>query len=422
MATKNLLLFTKKFPYGHQETYLFNELPFLSKAFHKVIIVPYDEFLYKENENRLSEFSNVEVYCVNKKTEKLSFNHLVKRELMVWRILCFELFRGREPINHFKFYKRNSSQIKHSFACAVALNKYLAENNISNYKLYNYWLHGGIIISTIMNKLVNKTNTNIVSRAHAYDVYHKDWYSIYPNSAYLFLAFEKWKLHHTEKIATISTHGYNHFVKLYPQYKDKLSVSRLGVIEQKSVSNSTKGNTLTWITCSNIDENKRVYRIPELISKMQMNVNWFHFGKESSQSDLAKLQDEINKYQIRDKCNLMGFKPNSEVISFYQNNNVDLILNLSQIEGIPVSLMEASSFGIPMVATNTVGNPEIVNNENGFLIDVEFNTDDLAKSLNAYFYNAELIEKKRSASKNTFLNYYDASKNYPEFIKTMLSN
>ena len=139
-------------------------------------------------------------------------------------------------------------------------------------------------------------------------------------------------------------------------------------------------------------------------------------------SDKLKLQQEINKFKVENSCMLMGLKPNSEVITFYQNNYVDLILNLSQIEGIPVALMEAASFGIPMVATNTVGNPEIVNNENGFLIDVDFDAQSIADQLNCFFENEEVIKQKRKASKETFLQYYNAAKNYPAFIDSILLN
>ena len=44
---------------------------------------------------------------------------------------------------------------------------------------------------------------------------------------------------------------------------------------------------------------------------------------------------------------------------------VDLFLTVSANEGIPVSIMEAQSFGIPVIATDVGGISEIVNNVNG---------------------------------------------------------
>lgn len=42
---------------------------------------------------------------------------------------------------------------------------------------------------------------------------------------------------------------------------------------------------------------------------------------------------------------------------------------MSDSEGIPVSIMEAMSFGIPVIARNVGGMSEIVNEENGLLLE-----------------------------------------------------
>lgn len=43
---------------------------------------------------------------------------------------------------------------------------------------------------------------------------------------------------------------------------------------------------------------------------------------------------------------------------------------MSDSEGIPVSIMEAMSFGIPVIARNVGGMSEIVNEENGLLLEM----------------------------------------------------
>jgi hypothetical protein len=49
MSEKLIVLFTKKFPYGHQETYLFDELKVLSKQMVHIVLVPYDEYAYLDS-------------------------------------------------------------------------------------------------------------------------------------------------------------------------------------------------------------------------------------------------------------------------------------------------------------------------------------------------------------------------------------
>ena len=68
-----LYLFTEKFPYGKQEVFLENELPFLSEKFEKVIIVP----LYKQDDLQKTP-CNVEVW-----KPILSFNPKNKKKLLL---------------------------------------------------------------------------------------------------------------------------------------------------------------------------------------------------------------------------------------------------------------------------------------------------------------------------------------------------
>jgi colanic acid/amylovoran biosynthesis glycosyltransferase len=53
------------------------------------------------------------------------------------------------------------------------------------------------------------------------------------------------------------------------------------------------------------------------------------------------------------------------VLRFYDENRVDAFVNLSTSEGLPVSIMEAVAWDIPVVATAVGGTPELVGPELG---------------------------------------------------------
>ena len=59
---------------------------------------------------------------------------------------------------------------------------------------------------------------------------------------------------------------------------------------------------------------------------------------------------------------------NNKVFELYRTTPIDLFINVSKSEGIPVSIMEALSVSIPVLATNCGGIEEIVNNEVGYII------------------------------------------------------
>jgi colanic acid/amylovoran biosynthesis glycosyltransferase len=60
----------------------------------------------------------------------------------------------------------------------------------------------------------------------------------------------------------------------------------------------------------------------------------------------------------------------AQVIDYYTTNHIALFLSLSSREGLPVSLMEAISCGIPLLATTVGGVSEVVNENTGRLAPI----------------------------------------------------
>jgi glycosyltransferase involved in cell wall biosynthesis len=84
---------------------------------------------------------------------------------------------------------------------------------------------------------------------------------------------------------------------------------------------------------------------------------------------MKQLEKKINTLNLNNVC-LLGFV---EDVSLLLNNS-DIFLLTSKFESFPLSILEALSFGLPVIATNTGGIYEMVqNNKNGYLID--FNND-----------------------------------------------
>jgi N-acetyl sugar amidotransferase len=81
-----------------------------------------------------------------------------------------------------------------------------------------------------------------------------------------------------------------------------------------------------------------------------------------------------------------GFVLNQEIKKYFANNPVDLFVNTSQYEGLPISMMEAMSYGIPCVGTDVGGVSEIIEDQkNGYLLPVDFLPKDLANLFSNYF-------------------------------------
>ena len=117
-----------------------------------------------------------------------------------------------------------------------------------------------------------------------------------------------------------------------------------------------------------------------------------------------------------------GYTQNQFLIDYLNSNYFDLMINTSSSEGIPVSMMEAQSFGIPIIATNVGGTSEIVNMSNGVLLNSNPTPKEIAQELMS-FYNLDVNKKrsKRKASYETWKKYYQAKVNFDFFGKQLVN-
>lgn len=134
---------------------------------------------------------------------------------------------------------------------------------------------------------------------------------------------------------------------------------------------------------------------------------------------VEKADSSLKNSSVR--CFLPGQLAPPEIFNFYKSMPVDLFLTVSANEGIPVSIMEAQSFGIPVIATAVGGIPEIVNNINGLLLSANPSPLEIAEAIFKAFSEKEIWGKKRMYSRRNWEENYNAEKNYNAFAAELLS-
>lgn len=412
---KELVIFTSSFPFGNGEAFLESELIFLSGAFKKIIIVSADV----TSSNQRSVPSNVLIIRkqieFNKRNKIQSIFNLssidIIKELFDQRH-NFGFLRKRKNLNYLlkSWYK---SKLLSSFIEGV-----LKENNIQieNVCLYSYWwLDEAIAIAQFKKK---HPAVIAISRCHGYDVYVE-------RSAGNYLPLKKFLIKYLDHVFAISNDAMNYISDTFIENTEdhsKISVSRLGVKEGQLKLIEDQSDVLVVVSCSAIYPNKRVHLILDSILKMNCKVKWIHFGGEIKGFSDDYFEGIENTIKANNKPNieilLKGNVANRDILDFYANNIIDLGLNLSESEGIPVSIMEAMSYSIPVFATSVGGVPEIVNEFNGALLDVNISSVDVAVKMEEFFtLYLEGKNKIRKAAFETYHIQYNASKNYHSFIE-----
>ena len=397
---KNLLLISAGFPFGSSETFLENELPIIAKHFEKVTILA----IHNNDGTKRAIPENCKVHQLSivedtkLKIKALSlFNHPeVKREKK-W---IKEKYGEKVSLQHYKVMLM-------SLAKAKLIAKWI-KNNIREEKqtvAYSYWGDDAAIALALLQR--KHFFGKAICRAHRWD--------LYPNvHNFPYLPFRSLMVDHLDEIHSISDDGFVAIEKDWKCSTAKVVLSRLGVKKQVNVAQQS---TRLLLSCANLIPVKRVNLIIQALQHVSFPINWIHFGDGVEMEQLVKAAKSLPaNVQVTWK----GRVANQEVLSFYQAHHPTAFINVSSSEGVPVSIMEAFSFGIPVIATDVGGNGEIVNNENGILLAAHPSEKEVAQAITYVFEASEAdYAKKSKAAFDTWEKDYNAQKNYEGFVKEL---
>ena len=237
---------------------------------------------------------------------------------------------------------------------------------------------------------------------------------------YMHQTFQEYVLEKVNKVFFISQNvlkSYLHDMKdisLENRFGPKLSSIYLGSVKKTDLMNPESDNgTIQILSCSRIDANKRLDRIITTLLKWNgPKIKWTHIGSGILESEIIKAAEEMRKKKHNVEIHFTGRLDNSEVIEYYSKNHIDLFINVSKSEGLPISIMEAMSYGIPCVATNVGGTSEIVNDSNGFLLNQDFSDEDLNAVL-CKFLMMDMHQKRnlRNNAYTMWANHFNAHNN-----------
>lgn len=282
----------------------------------------------------------------------------------------------------------------------------------ANYKndeliFYSYWMDHLALAAV---KLAAKYNGKAVTRCHGYDVYPRDGG---------YVTMQRYLAKRLDRIFPIADDGKKTICSLFQFDKsivNKTTVFRLGTEDCGLNPQITSNAIFTIVSCSNVVPLKRVEMIFDAISQIhEFKIRWIHFGDGPC---LDHLRDKVSHSGCIHQVELMGRQSNQAIMDFYKKTLIHLLINLSTSEGIPVSMMEALSFGIPCLGTDVGGVHEILkDNVNGYLIQEGCTVDDVANAIRRVrLLPMEEMLAMRERARLFWKENYRASKNYTKFV------
>lgn len=409
-----LIIITKHFPFNNGETpaesFLENEIFCFAEKAKKIKVFACDA---KNDTIPISKLpENAEAFglrdCnLNIQKIKALFNglkYLFKKDIAISdEYKRLDSFKKRM----FLLYFAGKSDIKYS-----SIIKNIGNINNKKVLIYNFWFFDSARTAVLLKSKLSENNDVVeYSRAHRYDLYSEE-------NSLNYLPLRRWLVENTDYVFPCSEDGRNYLLKDFSDYDRKIIVSFLGTVDHGVQKKKQK--ELTIISCSRIVPVKRIERIISalrILDEKKVSLKWIHFGD----GDMRQFLTEQAKNLKNIKVEFFGNIKNSDLMKMYEENYYKCFVNVSESEGLPISIMEALSFGIPVIATDVGGTSEIVKEgKNGFLLKKDFTDDELAdRILNIVNCDESLYNSLRVSARRIWENNFEYKNNINKLFENI---
>lgn len=410
---RGLVLITTAFPFASGEPYLETEIPFLAGAFSRVLIFTIG--LHPQNRTALPLPKNVTAYnCATRPPKQArALDVLRGAGAVVSRpdLLPDDLREaGCSPQRRAFLGYFLARAERH----AREIDGILQNIDLSGWNealVYGYWFFVAAAVAAQVHDSLRRRGVpavRAISRAHGYDLYP------YANRL-RYLPCRTMLLDALDAVYPCSENGAAFLRKNYPDYAAKIQPAFLGTEDGELRKGSTDG-TFRILTCARTVPLKRLDRLAHVLASMRAKqpIEWTHIGDGPS---LDALRQIAQRFPDGVTAHFMGELPHTQVLRYYREKPADLFVLVSEREGLPVSVMEALSFGVPAVVTDVGGCTELIRDgENGYVLPADFDDALLASVLTRAMHAPDTM---RAAAFASWQKRCAAGDNYPLFIQTV---
>lgn len=356
MNKTQLAVLLKDYPFIKGEPYFHRELQTLSERFNQIILFVNHKPV-SDAEQHFSTPENVEVINFASEQSPSQLGRLIS-DYSIDEIV--KRTNGSiEKIQAVHYYLKESEMLQRSILHHLDASGL----NAKRITWYSYWSdelafvlarlkHSGII-------------DNAISRTHNHDIYE----SRHPNN---YLPYRDFIFKHLNKVLCISNHGKLHLENGHPKRKGTFYCERLGVDSQPPITAEITDETIRIVSLSGILPVKQLdFMIDTFSTWGGKKIHWHHIGSVVDKNYAKKVERMANEL-LSKKENIEytfhGYVKLEHVLESLRALNPHFLLNASTFEGIPVSMMEACSLGIPIIGPDVCGVPEIIEHrKNGYL-------------------------------------------------------
>ncbi|MDA9712561.1 glycosyltransferase family 4 protein [Acidimicrobiaceae bacterium] len=208
-------------------------------------------------------------------------------------------------------------------------------------------------------------------------------------------------------VVTPSQHLKNFILNL--GFKNKIEIINNGVFIPEENTNIFTNDQINITIVSRLVSHKNVEKIIKAISDLNsplINLNIIGDGPELNQ--LQKISLESNN---KDNIIFHGKLNRDEINHIFLNS--DIYIQASNYEGLPHSLLEAMSYGIPVLCTPVGECKEILGNEDrGYILNLPVSKNNIKSKISEIIGEKDIANKKGERGKDFINEKYNLTNSF----------
>lgn len=405
---KELWIFTLRFPFGQQESYIAGELRVLARHFDHIRLLP----LFPEKGARELP-PNVSTHPLFQEDYREPLA-LVPTLLEAPRLLkAYRTTMASAPDDAIrrKYRREVLSRLRQALRREHVLRERLgASYDPDRTVLYSYWSSDWATVLALWR--MRDPRVRFVSRMHGFDMYdHRA-----PDGWQM---FQELHVRNAAHFHLVARSGLEHMLQRYPWAREKFSLSPLAT-EDHGLAPWEPEPILRIVSCSNMIPLKRVHLIAEALALLGRPVRWLHFGDGPER---GRVEEVVRRLPAHIQVELAGLMPNDAILARYRREPFDVFVHMSSTEGgAPVAMQEAISFGIPLIGTDAGGTRDVLTERTGITLPNDAPAERLADELGRFMGSQWCSSSARQEVRTFWAQHFDAAVVHERFARALTAH
>jgi colanic acid/amylovoran biosynthesis glycosyltransferase len=339
-----LVIVSSHWPFGNKEQFLQPELAEIAQHFQCVTVLPVHT--PRGNATTLPDHAEVLAWPL------LSVEILVR----AWRSILMHPARVARTLTAL-MRSRQRGRVKNLSVVlkGLALAQWAVEHGIDH--IHAYWLSTPASVAMIAGEVASIPWS---ATAHRWDIYERNALDV--------------KARSVRFVRAISSRGARDLIQFSPELHDRVVHVPIGTFVPTELPPKRCTGGVFRIVCPaalvRVKGHEDLLTALALLENRGVQVECTIAGEGPLRNDLTR---RVAQLSLESSVRLVGFVPQQQLHDWYRNGHVHAVVLASRedgslMEGIPLALVEAMAYGIPVVATTSGSIGELLNDRCGRVV------------------------------------------------------